>query len=308
MKNKQKKKARPVKAAAETTYTISESSDLLPFLLKSLNKLSRNAVKSILTRGQVRVNNQTVTKHNYILHPGDTVMIRDNKTAMKTTALTGITIIHEDDDIIVIEKAAGILSVATQIKDGESTAYAQLTAYVRQDHPRNRIFIVHRLDRDTSGIMVFAKNEQTKERLQQQWKHLVIERMYTAVVEGNVGKPAGTITSWLTESKTFKIHSCPFDNGGKKAVTHYKKIQGNHAYSLLQVHLETGRKNQIRVHMQDIGHPIAGDKKYGAHTNPLKRLGLHATTLVLLHPSTNKRMAFSAAVPKKFSAISKSAV
>jgi 23S rRNA pseudouridine1911/1915/1917 synthase len=165
--------------------------------------------------------------------------------------------------------------------------------------------VVHRLDKDTSGIMLFAKNEKMKATLQENWKEIVTERMYTALVEGNVKKQSGTITSWLTESKTFKMYSSSFDNGGKQAITHYKKIRGNKNYSLLEVMLETGRKNQIRVHMEEIGHPIVGDKKYGAHGNPLKRVGLHATTLVFKHPVTGKQMKFTSKVPKKFNKLLK---
>ena len=185
------------------------------------------------------------------------------------------------------------------------TAHNQLMAYVKRHHPKNRIYVVHRLDKDTSGIMLFAKNEKMKATLQENWKEIVTERMYTALVEGNVKKQSGTITSWLTESKTFKMYSSSFDNGGKQAITHYKKIRGNKNYSLLEVMLETGRKNQIRVHMEEIGHPIVGDKKYGAHGNPLKRVGLHATTLVFKHPVTGKQMKFTSKVPKKFNKLLK---
>ncbi|HCM89748.1 MULTISPECIES: RluA family pseudouridine synthase [Vagococcus] len=292
-----KKDNQPVRASH---YIIEESIELLPFLIKTLNKMSRNSVKSIMTRGQVTVDGKIVTQHNQELKPGQKVVIQDNKAAIKEIALMGIEIIHEDDDIIVIEKEEGMLSVATQ-QGYDVTAYSQLKQYVKQENPQNRVYIVHRLDRETSGLMIFAKNEKTKLILQENWKDLVSERLYTALVEGNVKKEKETITSWLTESKAFKIHSCPFDNGGKKAVTHYKKIRDNQNYSLLEVQLDTGRKNQIRVHMAEIGHPVVGDKKYGAKGNPMKRLGLHATTLGFTHPTTGKKMRFTTKVPKKFS-------
>lgn len=287
------------KTFRETEYIVKEEVELLPYLLQLLNHQSRNSVKSILTRGQVSVDGKVITKHNHPLTPGTKVSIQGNQSAMKERALVGIEIIHEDKDIIVVEKDAGMLSMATD-NGQEMTVYSQLRHYVRQENPQNRVFIVHRLDRDTSGVMLFAKNEKTKQYLQENWKNVVIERMYTALVEGEVKKEKGTITSWLTESKTFKIYSCPFDNGGKKAITHYKRIRSNKNYSLLEVNLETGRKNQIRVHMEEIGHPIVGDKKYGASSNPLKRLGLHATSLVFVHPSTKKKMKFTSKVPKKF--------
>lgn len=284
---------------------VQEDTTLLPFLLSEMKGKSRNAIKSTLTRGQIFVDNEAITQHNHPLAKGQRVLIQDNKMAMSEQALVGIEVIYEDDDLIVVEKESGMLSIAGNSKDFEVTAHNQLMAYVRRHHPKNRIYVVHRLDKDTSGIMLFAKNEKMKATLQENWKEIVTERMYTALVEGNVKKQSGTITSWLTESKTFKMYSSSFDNGGKQAITHYKKIRGNKNYSLLEVMLETGRKNQIRVHMEEIGHPIVGDKKYGAHGNPLKRVGLHATTLVFKHPVTGKQMKFTSKVPKKFNKLLK---
>ncbi|MGX4686566.1 RluA family pseudouridine synthase [Vagococcus sp. JNUCC 83] len=281
-----------------TQFTVNEESELLPFLLTHINK-SRNSVKSILTRGQVSVNDKPTTKHNEKLTVGDIVSIQSNESLIKEKALIGLSVMYEDDDIIVIDKEAGLLSVATD-KGNEPTAHNQLMGYVKRDHQKNRVYIVHRLDKDTSGVMLFAKTEPVKHKLQETWKDSVQERVYTALVEGKVRKEKGSITSWLTESKTFKVYSSPHDNGGKKAITHYNVIRQNNDYSLLEVALETGRKNQIRVHMESIGHPIVGDKKYGATSNPLKRLGLHATTLVFAHPTTGKKMVFKSKVPKSF--------
>lgn len=282
-----------------STYTIEETTELLPFLLKTFSNQSRNSVKAILTRGQVSVDGQTVTQHNHPLAPGQKVAVLSNKGAKKNAVLNGVSILHEDEAIIVIDKAAGILSMASK-DPSEPNAYRQLSDYVKRENARNRIFIVHRLDRDTSGVMVFAKTEAIKEKLQENWHDVVKKRVYTALVEGRVKKEQGTISSWLTESKTFHVFSSPFDNGGKHAVTHYRKLAGNSHYSLLETELETGRKNQIRVHMQDIEHPIAGDKKYGARTNPLKRLGLHATTLAFIHPTTDELVHYSVKAPKSF--------
>ena len=305
MKNKKK----PVKATKEKNnsgqyYVVKEETTLLPFLLEEMKGKSRNAIKSVLTRGQIYVDGQSITQHNHPLKPGQRVMTQDNKTAMSEQALVGIEIVYEDEDIIIIEKESGMLSIAGQ-NQFEVTAHNQLMGYVKRDHPKNRIYVVHRLDKDTSGIMLFAKNEQTKQALQENWKEKVLERTYTAVVEGEVKKNQGTIKSWLTESKTFKMYSSSFDNGGKEAITHYKKIRSNRNYTLLEVNLETGRKNQIRVHMEDLGHPIVGDKKYGAHGNPMKRLALHATTLVLIHPTTGKKLKFNSKMPKKFATLLK---
>ena len=284
---------------SKQTYIIEDVFELLPFLLETITGKSRNSVKSILKRGQVFVNGKSVTQHNYLLAPGQTVSIQSNLTARKKSVLSGVTILHEDDDIIVINKDAGLLTVAAKDPE-EDTAYRQVTDYVKEGNRKNRIFIVHRLDRDTSGVMLFAKSEAVKNTLQKDWSTLVEQRVYTALVEGEVKTSADTITSWLTESKSTQVYSSPFDNGGKLAVTKYRKIKSKPDYSLLEVELETGRKNQIRVHMQSIGHPVVGDMKYGAKTNPMKRLGLHATTLSVTHPRTGELKTYTARVPGNF--------
>ncbi|MFZ3579452.1 RluA family pseudouridine synthase [Virgibacillus sp. DJP39] len=292
------------KGSNHETYKVEEQNELLPFLLKVMENRSRNSVKSILTRGQVSVDNVPTTKHNYELQPGQTVAILKNKVAAKVNNISGFTILHEDKEIIVINKEAGLLSIANA-KEKDVTAYSQLMDYVRIESPKNRIFVVHRLDRDTSGVMVFAKDEMVKRKLQDNWKDIVKERSYLALVEGTVKKLKGTISSWLRESSTLVMYSSAREGDGVHAVTHYEKIQSNSSYSLLKVNLETGRKNQIRVHMNDIGHPIVGDKKYGATTNTIKRLGLHASVLAFEHPKTGKLARFEADAPKVFKQKSK---
>lgn len=280
-------------------YTVEEQIELLPYLLKVMSKSSRNSVKSILTRGQVMVDGQMTTKHNQSLAPGQKVEIQSNKAAINVSKLVGVSILHEDDDIIVINKEAGVLSVASE-KEKDQTAYREITKYVKRSHPENRIFVVHRLDRDTSGVMMFAKNEETQQALQSTWNESVKERLYTALVEGKVRTESGTISSWLTENSAFRVYSNPTDNGGQHAITHYRRVQANKDCSLLEVLLETGRKNQIRVHMEELGHPVIGDKKYGATGNPLRRVGLHATALSFLHPRTGELVRFEAEVPQIF--------
>ncbi len=294
----------PSRKADTSVYTVAESTELLPFLLEMMTKSSRNSVKSVLTRGQVAVDGKMVKQHNHLLQVGQTVTILKNQAALNENKLIGVSILHEDEDIIVINKEAGLLTMASK-NENEMTAYRQLTDYVKNSNPKNRIYIVHRLDRDTSGVLLFAKSEEVKEALQEKWNEIVKERLYTALVEGVVRKKEGTISSWLKESKTFKVYSSPTDNGGQHAVTHYKKVQSSKQFSLLEVRLETGRKNQIRVHMEELGHPVAGDKKYGSTVNPIKRLGLHATVLALLHPRTGELVRFHAEVPKAFFAKSK---
>ncbi|RWZ58777.1 RluA family pseudouridine synthase [Halobacillus fulvus] len=280
-------------------HQVEETKELLPFLFDVLPDTGRNSVKAILKRGQVLVNDKTETQHNYVLKPGQKVTIVKNKVARRTSTLKGLTIVYEDQEVLVVDKSSGLLSVASP-KEKQLTAYRQLMNYVRQQNPNNRIFIVHRLDRDTSGVMMFAKSEQVKEKLQNTWKKSVTERTYIALVQGNVKKDKGTIESYLKESKSWKVHSSNKPNGGQHAVTHYEVLQRKGKGSLLKVSLETGRKNQIRVHMQELGHPIVGDEKYGASDNPIKRLGLHAHVLEFKHPKNGKIMRFESPIPSAF--------
>lgn len=280
-------------------FTVKEATTLLPFLLKIMPNRGRNSVKSILRRGQVSVDNRTETKYNLSLHPGQTISILTNKAAKRESALIGLEIIYEDSDIIVVNKDAGLLTIANET-ERRQTAYHQLMVYVRKQHPRNRVFIIHRLDQGTSGVMIFAKNEHVKNDLQRNWSESVKKRGYLALVEGEFEKYSGVFTSWLNETKTHHMYSSFKKGDGQFAKTHYKLIQANKQYSLVEVELETGRKNQIRVHMQDLGYPVVGDKKYGAKTNPINRLGLHAHVLSFIHPRTGKLKTFKCPAPKTF--------
>lgn len=293
------KRTETKKDAKTLVYKVEEPAELLKFLLNVLSNRSRNSVKSILARGQVTVDDHMETQYNYKLQPGQSVIILKNKAAVKENTLIGMNIIHEDEDIIVVNKEAGLLSIATE-KEKERTAHHQLMDYVRLEDPQSRIFVVHRLDKDTSGLMMFAKSEKVKRILQNDWKENVKERTYMALVEGEVKKQKGYISSWLKESSTHLVFSSPNKNDGLHAITHYKVIQSNNDYSLLEVQLETGRKNQIRVHMQDLGNPVVGDKKYGSKSNGIGRLGLHAKVLAFKHPVTENLMRFEADVPSSF--------
>jgi 23S rRNA pseudouridine1911/1915/1917 synthase len=281
----------------EIILTVAESTELMEFLLEKLKK-SRNHVKSLLARGQVSVDEKTETQYNHPLAAGQEVIINRSEIR-KVEQIKGLTILYEDEDLIVIEKEAGLLSIASS-KEREETAYRFLMEHVRRDNPKNRIFVVHRLDRDTSGVMIYAKSEKVQQALQNSWKETVKERKYVALVEGRVKKDEGTITSWLKESKTLKMYSSHTPNDGQEAITHYKVLQKIKNFSLLEVSLETGRKNQIRVHMQDIGHSIVGDKKYESTQNIIGRLGLHAWVIAFTHPSTGKLMRFETKIPEKF--------
>lgn len=276
-------------------FTVLEEDTLLPFLLSHVKNLSRNSIKSLLSKKQVSVNGKVITKFDHALMPGQRVEIAPVGT---TSVKPPFPILFEDDSLLVIDKPAGLLSIATE---GEKvkTAYHQLTAYVKSKDPKARIFVVHRLDRDTSGLLLFAKREEVKRSLQEQWDDIVERRGYVAVVEGKPPQQVGTIQSYLHENKEHIVYSGGMQ-GGKKAVTNYEILNTNPTYSLLQIYLDTGRKNQIRVHMKDLSCPVAGDKKYGARTNPLGRLALHASELRIRRPDTGETLSFKVPAPRTF--------
>ena len=207
----------------------------------------------------------------------------------------GLEIIFEDDWLIVVNKPSGLLTMSTDRK-GDITAYSMLQDY----YTEGRIFIVHRLDRDTSGLMMFAKNQESKERMQHKWNNMVLNRKYLAVVEGKVEQSEGVIRSYLAETSQYEVYSTDNPEEGQLAVTRYKVLACKNGYTLLEVELDTGRKNQIRVHMKELGHPIAGDRKYGAKSSPIHRLALHAQTLRFVHPTTRKEMNFTTPIPQSF--------
>ena len=269
------------------------------FLLLKLTYHSRTNIKSLLRDGQIHVDGRIVTQHNYRLIGGQTIEISQKKSSKPAQCPTGIRILFEDAYLIIVEKEAGLLSIATD-KGDELTAYRILSEHLKKQNPKNKIFIVHRLDRDTSGVMVFAKSEDIKNKLQSAWDPNTKERTYIALVEGKPNPPQGTIRSYLQESKATIVYSSKNPERGQLAITHYETLQSNNHFSLLKVELETGRKNQIRVHMQELGHSVVGDKKYGASQNPLHRLGLHAWVLGFTHPSTNSYLRYESKIPAKF--------
>ncbi|MFN3382262.1 MAG: RluA family pseudouridine synthase [Runella zeae] len=283
---------------ASIVLTVAEPAELMAFLLVKLPQKSRKNIKTLLRDGQVWVEGKVQSQYNLQLQAGQRVEIRREKTE-RAPALSGLTILYEDAHLIVIDKPEGLLSISTG-KSDEKTAYNLLSAYLKRQNPAHKIFIVHRLDRDTSGVMVFAKSEKVKERLQASWEPSTKERTYLAIAEGKVSEPQGTIISYLKESKAFIVYSTQDPKQGQKAVTHFEVIAQSQDFSLLKINLETGRKNQIRVHLQDFGHPIVGDKKYGASSNPIRRLGLHAWILGFVHPITNEKLRFETKVPSHF--------
>lgn len=277
--------------------TVKTETMLMDFLLQQFD-YSRSKIKGFLQRGQVYVDNQPISQFNHPLTKGQVVSI--SKEQIKETQLKGLTILHEDDDCLVVNKASGLLTIQTNKQVKELTAHRQLSEYLQKKDPRARIFIVHRLDRDTSGVLVFAKNERSKLVLQSNWKERVKERRYVALVEGVVKKDQAHLEDYLGESKTHRMFTTNNKTEGIYASLHYQVKHRGKKTSLLHVHLDTGRKNQIRVQLSAAGHPIVGDKKYGAKTNPIKRLGLHAETITFKHPTTQETLSFHAPVPKSF--------
>ena len=269
---------------------------LLDVLAELYPDSSRTTLRQLLQNGRVRVNGDTEKDAKRVVDPDEIVEVvaRSDPRVLPP----GIAILHEDRDVIVILKSHGLLTVATE-REREATAQAYLNEYLGSGG-EERIQVVHRLDRDTSGILVFAKNFFARERLKEQFMVHSVERIYIAIIEGAIEPEEGTIESNLLEGRDLKMVSVDAHPDAKHAITHYRTIETKGAYSMLEVTLETGRKNQIRAHLSEAGHPIAGDKMYGAKTNPLGRLGLHAKLLGFDHPTTGKHLVFTSALPKQF--------
>lgn len=284
-------------ASKYTVYHVNEEIELMPFLMKVMSGISRNKVKILLKNRTVLVDKTIVTQFNFPLKPGMDVQISQNKNN-KEFKHPLIKLVYEDAYLIVIEKKEGLLSVGTE-RQKEKTAQHILNEYVKRENRRNRIFVVHRLDRETSGLMLFAKDEKTQHTFRDNWKEIVTDRRYVALVEGTMEKDNDRIASWLTDQKLY-VKSSPVDDGGKYAVTYYKTIKRANGFSLIELELDTGRKNQIRVHMADIGHPVVGDERYGYETNPMGRLALHAFKLCFYHPVTGELMQFETPYPSIF--------
>lgn len=280
-------------------HTVLEKSALLPYLFKHFTRYKKTKVRQFLKFGSVEVNGKVTTRHDHALSPGDRIEFLGKKEAAGERAKTGLgfPIVFEDEAVLIVEKPPGLLSIGTE-KEKEDTLYWKLTDYTRRKAgPSARVWVVHRLDREASGLMVFAKNPRMKAILQKNWQG--VEKKYFAVVEGVPSKSEDTIESWLTEDKFRRVYGAGRAGPrAKRSVTHYRLIKENGRYALLDVTLTTGRKNQVRVHLAGIGHPIVGDAKYGARTDPAGRLGLHAHALSLTHPLTGKRLNFESPLPK----------
>lgn len=296
---------RPRRTAAEkalaqyTNYLVKEPMELMSFLASKMPDASRTKLKALLSKRVVLVDSVITTQFNFPLKPGMKVQISKEK-GKKTFQNKLLKIVYEDAYLIVVEKSEGLLSVNTE-RQKERTAYTILNEYMQRSGRHHRIHIVHRLDRDTSGLMMFAKDEKTQRTLRDNWHDIVTDRRYVAVVSGEMKKDYGKIESWLTD-RTLYVSSSPVDDGGAFSITHYRTIKRANGLSLVELDLETGRKNQIRVHMQDLGHPIIGDGRYGGEStpNPISRLALHAFKLCFYHPITGQLMEFETPYPPDF--------
>lgn len=278
--------------------SVRKDQGIMEFLSEAFPQNSRSSLKTFLQNRKVMVNDHVVTKFDFRLKEGDVLNIVKN-APVKRERLDGITILYEDEYLVVIDKREGLLSIAGQNKE-EETAFRILSQHVKENNEYEKIFVVHRLDRGTSGVMMYAKSQEVQEAMQRNWLDIVTDRTYIAVVEGLVDEEEGMIRSWLKEGKNYMVYSSFRDNGGQEAVLNFKKLREGKTYTMLEISLDTGRKNQIRVQMQAIGHPVAGDKKYGARTNPVNRIVLHAQTLSFIHPVSGREMRFNVPVPKSF--------
>lgn len=311
-----------MKRKNNTILRATAATTLLELMQAKLGGMSVTSIKQLLRARRVQVNGAITTRGDQALNAGDEVTIL-SQAGTTTLHHPKLSLVYEDDYLLVVNKKQGLLTVPTNPDSAETTALSILKAYVRRQHPRNNVYVVHRLDRETSGLLVFAKTPQLQEYMRTYWRQLVTKRTYIALAEGIFAEPQGTITTWLTEDKrNAMVYSSPVDDGGQKAVTHYEVLgtrciepakgsanipaaamaDGKICLSLVALNLETGRTNQIRVHLASIGHPVVSDRKYG-HGNsfaPVDRLCLHARILEFIHPATEQVVHFETPVPKEF--------
>lgn len=277
-------------------YTVNEEAPLLEWLIQN-TKGSRSKIKATLQGRGIKVNGKTVSQFDFPLLPGMKISVSQSKKN-DTFKSRYLKIVYEDRWLVVVEKAVGILSMAA----GHSSLNVKsvLDDYFHKTRQKCSAHVVHRLDRDTSGLLVYAKDIETEQILEHNWHDIVYDRRYVALVSGEVEQNEGTIANWLKDNTAYITYSSPVDNGGKYAVTHYRVLRRSADYTLMEYKLETGRKNQIRVHSADMGHPVCGDVKYGNGDDPIHRLCLHAYKLCFWHPATNERMEFETPIPNDF--------
>ncbi len=301
---------------ADTVLKVTEPMALMDFLIAKMGGMARSSVKQLLGQRRVKVGAGIQTRHDFALKQGDIVTVSSGRGNSQLTH-PKLKIVYEDDDLIVVNKQPGLLTVATAPGSKETTVMSILRAYVKKQNARANIYVVHRLDRETSGLLVFARSEELQHYMREYWRQLVTDRTYIALAEGVLEPREGKITTWLTEDKrNAVVYSSPVDDGGDIAITNYKVLKTSQqpsavsplsgaVYQLVELHLETGRTNQIRVHLASKGCPVVGDRKYGHgnESSPIDRLCLHAKVLEFIHPVTEKKVRFESPVPKEFNRV-----
>jgi len=282
-------------------FSVSSRRELLPYLLTLPLALSRKQAKDLLRFKAVSVTRVARVRHDTQLLPGDVVTIAAGKQVSAASIdRHGLKIVYLDDAVVVVDKQAGLLSMGSE-SEKERTAHRILNEHLKAvtNSSLQQVFIVHRLDRETSGLMIFARSRAIQATLQHDWKR--VTKRYLAVVEGVPAKVEGTLRDNLVEGKSLKMHRV--ERGGELAITHYKVLRKGQDRSLIELTLETGRKNQIRVQMAGLGHPVIGDRKYGATSDPARRLALHSSELTFRHPVSGASMDFHSALPSRLMAL-----
>ncbi len=284
------------------SFTVQSPGPLLEALFTAWPEVKKKQVRVWLKFRSVTVNGKPTGQFDHPLKIGDEIALRTERHALPNTKLTiGIRILHEDHDVIVIDKPAGLLSIASD-RESERTVYSYLMEHVRKNEGSSyRVWIVHRLDQETSGVMILAKSEKVKLALQENWN--IVDKKYDAIVEGHPDSESGSIKNHLDEADPYRVRSAPESEITRHAITHYRTIKRTAKRTWLELDLITGRRHQIRVHLSELGHPIVGDKRYGATSNPIKRLALHAKSIVFTHPTTQKRMKFELPLPGDLGAL-----
>lgn len=296
--NKKEKPAHLVARAKPkfTVYPVKESGELLDFLMKVKDGISRTTAKSLLTKRQVYVDNVITTQYNYALKLGMKVQVSREK-GKKEFNSRFLKIVYEDAYLLIVNKREGLLT-ATNEKQRERSAHTILTEYVQKSGKQNRVYTVNKLDREISGLVIFAKDEKTKINLQDHWNDVVKTHRYVGILSGEMEKENGAVTSWLNNGKIYFSHSTMSNRDGEKAVTRYKTIKRANGYTLVE--FETGWKNQIRAHMEELQHPLLGDDRFDNGNDPLKRLALHSFKFSFYHPVTRQLIELETPYPDAF--------
>ena len=288
-----------------TDYPVKEPAELMQFLMQAIPGISRTKAKELLSQRMVYVDKVITTQYNSLLRPGQLVQVAKNRHKHELRS-RWVKLVYEDAFLLVVEKKEGVLTNALP-GDRKENVKSILDEYVKRQSKAFAVHTVHRLDKGTSGLLLFAKRRDIQQAFVNNWHDLVTDRRYVAVAQGEMEKDSGTVTSWLTDNKMFVSYSSPVDNGGKQAITHYRTLKRKNGYSLVELKLDTGRKNQIRVHLHDLHHPIVGDNKYGStmeeygeRSNPVGRICLHAYRLAFRHPVTGEMLKFETPYPEAF--------